>query len=101
MKCHNCGKEFNPSTVVQKYCSAKCRNQYTRSHNMNDENPSITFTCAQCGKVVVTESGTGDRRSRFCSAICERRYWRHPHWEREGTMFNAPGWLLELREKDC
>ncbi|SUN08139.1 Uncharacterised protein [Streptococcus acidominimus] len=38
---------------------------------------SRTFTCKRCGRQVVTEKGTLDRRTVFCSGICSRRYWRH------------------------
>ncbi len=101
MKCRNCGKEFFEKTVMQKYCSVKCQQIYRRTHDLNAESPAITFSCAKCGKVVTTEPGTGDRRMRFCSAVCEKKYWRHPHWERKGTMFNAPGWQLKQRENKC
>ena len=28
MKCKLCGKEFEPQTKIQKYCSGKCANSY-------------------------------------------------------------------------
>ena len=79
MKCLECGKEFVERTVIQKYCSKKCGDIFRKTHKILS--PSITFRCAKCGKLVVTEDGTSDKRSRFCSAVCEKKYWRHPPYE--------------------
>ncbi|MCD7882511.1 MAG: hypothetical protein LUI87_02215 [Lachnospiraceae bacterium] len=78
MKCPNCGKEFTALTVIQKYCSTKCGYQYRKIHP--PEYPSITFDCANCGKKVVTD-GIRDKRSRFCCAECEKKYWKHRPWD--------------------
>lgn len=80
-KCLNCGEEYVQLSVTQKYCSSSCGNKYRRKHKGEILNPSVTFSCSQCGKSVVTEEGNGDMRSRFCSASCEKKFWRHPHWE--------------------
>lgn len=93
MKCLNCGGEFTPLTVIQKYCCTECGVKYRRTHkNLNSEYPSITFTCAKCGKVVVTEGTTKDKRSRFCSKECEKKFWRHPPWDHttSRTNFRSP-----------
>lgn len=87
MTCQNCGKQFIPRTVIQKYCSASCGNKYRRRHNISDAWPSIEFSCAKCGRAVKTEAGK-DRRTRFCSQECERRFWRHPPHERESSRQN-------------
>lgn len=34
-----------------------------------------SFVCAQCGELITINNAT-DKRTRFCSALCERRYWR-------------------------
>lgn len=88
MKCRQCGEEFTPATVVQKYCSRLCKERYYRHHDINAEYPSITFTCAQCGRTVVTEGGAKDKRTRFCCASCEKKFWRHPPWEHETSRTN-------------
>lgn len=88
MKCLQCGAEFAPRTMLQKYCSTSCRRKYNSRHNMDAEYPSITFTCAQCGKTVVTEGGIKDKRTRFCCRSCEKKFWKHPHWERESSNTN-------------
>ncbi len=88
MRCLNCEKEFMPLTVIQKYCSAKCGRQYRHKNKGKIEYPSITFCCAQCGKKVVTEEGSGDKRERFCSRACEKKFWKHPHWENTATRIN-------------
>lgn len=85
MKCPNCGKEFSERTVVQKFCSTKCGNQYRQKHKAIY--PSITFNCAHCGHTVVTD-GIKDKRTRFCCQECERKYWRHPPYERESNRQN-------------
>lgn len=87
MTCLHCGKSFTPGTVIQKYCSASCGNKYRRVHTISEAWPSITFNCAHCGRTVVTEAGK-DRRTRFCSQSCEKKYWRHPLHERESSHQN-------------
>ena len=77
MKCKECGEEFTPGTVIQKYCCTACARKYCSKHDMDAEYPSITFTCAECGHTVVTEGGTKDKRTRFCSHECEKKYWKH------------------------
>lgn len=102
MKCLNCGGEFAPLSINQKYCCGKCRESYSRKHQMDKFYPSITFSCAQCGRTVVTEGGTKDKRTRFCSHECEKKYWRHPHFEHvDNAMQNAPGRKLKLRDQSC
>lgn len=88
MKCLNCGDYFTALTVTQKYCCSQCGKQYRKLHKGEMLYPSIIFNCSQCGKTVVTEEGSGDMRSRFCSASCEKKFWRHPHWENTSTRSN-------------
>lgn len=88
MKCLECGAEFTPKTVIQKYCSKRCADRFKSKHDMDVFYPSITFQCAQCGKTVTTEGGTGDKRTRFCCASCEKKFWRHPHWENPSTRID-------------
>ncbi|MBF0819636.1 hypothetical protein [Streptococcus acidominimus] len=35
------------------------------------------FTCKQCSQTVITVAGVLDKRTKFCSYLCSRRYWRH------------------------
>lgn len=53
--------------------------------------PSIEFDCASCGRHVITEGyradGRPDMRKRFCSAACEKKYWRHPPSDRSGSCY--------------
>lgn len=88
MKCPECGEEFIQLTVVQKYCSTICGDRYRRKNRGKIKYPSITFSCSQCGRTVVTEEGSGDRRTRFCSVRCEKKFWKHPHWENPATRIN-------------
>lgn len=88
MQCKNCGKDFVPLSVVQIYCCEKCGREFRKKNDMNKYYPSITFPCAKCGKIVVTEGGTRDKRTRFCSKVCEKKYWRHPPWEKETSRTN-------------
>lgn len=81
-ECPVCGKEFEAGRITQKYCSAYCR-RYAHRHGVNNHGRSSrkkealrTFRCLKCGRLVrVTEST--DRRTKFCSAHCERLYWKH------------------------
>ncbi len=100
MICPNCKNEFAPLSVVQKYCCRKCGEEYRKKHSVDEEYPSITFRCSNCGRLVVTEGGTKDKRTRFCSESCEKKFWKHPHWEhKDNAMQIAPGWKLKARER--
>lgn len=88
MKCLYCGEEFTPATVVQKYCSKSCGNRFRRRHDMGKYYPSITFECAMCGRTVVTDGTTKDKRFRFCSKECEKKYWKHPPFDNPSTRIN-------------
>ena len=84
--CEFCGKAYEVKTVTQRYCSRHCALRASATGRVRYI--SVTFTCAKCGRVVVTEPDRRDRRSRFCSAECERRYWRHPPHEHETARQN-------------
>ena len=102
MKCLNCGKEFTALSVNQMYCCEKCGVQYRRKHSVDEFYPQITFRCSQCGRLVQTEGGVKDKRTRFCSRECEKKFWKRPHWEhKDNAMQNAPGWKLKWREQSC
>ena len=80
--CAVCGKEFIADRMTQKYCRSYCR-RYAHRHGANNHRRASQakdalriFRCLKCGKLVrVTE--TTDRRVKFCSAHCERLYWKH------------------------
>ena len=78
--CLNCGQLFADLSVTQKYCCAKCGDQYRRHHKIVYE--QIEFNCAFCGKKVVTEPDKRDKRSRFCCEHCEKMYWKHTEKEK-------------------
>ena len=88
MRCRQCGEEFEPRTVIQKYCSERRGKRYRSEHGkeINDEYPRIVFQCAKCNKRVITEGNTRDKRTRFCSAECERKYWKHPPAEGKSPL---------------
>jgi DNA-directed RNA polymerase subunit RPC12/RpoP/endogenous inhibitor of DNA gyrase (YacG/DUF329 family) len=88
MKCLNCGTEFTALSINQKYCCTTCGARYRWKNRGKLLYPSVTFSCSHCGKTVVTESGSGDMRTRFCSAVCEKKFWRHPHWENTSNRIN-------------
>ena len=95
MICPECGKQFAPLSVTQKYCSSKCGQRYRRKHGVTLV--SVTFRCAQCGRKVVTEPERRDMRTRFCCAECERKYWKHPPHEQNGYRQN----FRSLREMEA
>lgn len=76
-RCLECGQQFLMLSGTQLYCSPECGKAY-RKRNKRTDRISVTFTCAKCGRVVVTEPERGDRRERFCCVECEKKYWRHP-----------------------
>ena len=58
--------------------------------------PSVTFLCANCRRVVTTDSrGHLDKRTRFCCAKCEKDYWRkvtrHPAREQKRSAMTMGG----------
>lgn len=87
MKCINCNKEFVPA-LNQIFCCKKCKNRYWHLHRGSKNYPPFEFVCSQCGKSVVTLGGT-DKRSRFCSVYCEKKYWRHSEKKSSLTSFHS------------
>ncbi len=82
IQCPTCGTMFMAGRISQKYCSAACR-RYAHRHGMNDhkepapgEKSLRTFRCMRCG-VRVKVTSRYDKRKKFCSAHCERLYWKH------------------------
>ncbi|WP_276837095.1 hypothetical protein [Megasphaera stantonii] len=80
--CPICGKEFLADRATQKYCSSYCR-RYAHRHGANnhvrppkDAEALRSFHCIKCGRLVRVTEPT-DRRTKFCSAHCERLYWKH------------------------
>ena len=98
MKCPNCNNEFSPLSVNQLYCSARCGEIYRRKHPTATRFPSISFNCSFCGKAVVTD-GKMDKRTRFCSEKCEKKYWRHPPTE-HSALRNTPEKMCEWYDKN-
>lgn len=82
MKCINCGKELQG--LQKKFCSRICTKQYYKNHDV-EHHDSLQkeihvlreFNCRQCCKTVFV-SDPKDRRTIFCSATCEKKYWKHP-----------------------
>lgn len=86
MICPECGNSFLALSINHKYCCKSCGDRYRRKHKIIS--PSLTFDSAKCGKTVVTEEGTRDMRTRFCSETCEKKYWRHPPFENITSRIN-------------
>ncbi|WP_300626350.1 hypothetical protein [uncultured Megasphaera sp.] len=92
--CPVCGKEFEADRITQKYCSNYCR-RYAHRHGVNDHGRSSrkkealrAFHCLKCGKLVRVTEAT-DRRTKFCSAHCERLYWKHSEKVKSQTIRHA------------
>lgn len=82
--CIMCGTVFTADRVTQKYCSSSCR-RLAHRRGMNDHaKPSArakrkalrVFNCVKCGRRVYVTTPS-DKRTKFCSAHCERLYWKH------------------------
>lgn len=93
--CAVCGQEFIADRVTQKYCSSYCR-RYAHRHGANNHVRSSrkkealrTFRCLKCGKLVRVTEPT-DRRIKFCSAHCERLYWKHSKKVRAPSSSGGP-----------
>ena len=61
LKCKNCGVEFEPQTIAQKYCCVACRKQYY----IKSRSP---VKCKHCGKEFIPNSN----RQYYCSRECVR-----------------------------
>ena len=87
--CWNCGKPIkaNPSTQHQKFCSVKCRNEYSRLKKTTTFFEPFSFYCSQCGHQVIVED-PNDKRTRFCCKECEKKYWKHPPYENTTSRTN-------------
>ena len=80
--CVVCGSPFTADRVTQKYCSSSCR-RYAHRNGLNVHETAKSgndiirsFYCLKCGKLVVVAEQR-DKRTKFCSAHCERLYWKH------------------------
>ena len=98
MICVECGKDFPQLAINQIYCCARCGEKYRRKNPALTRYPSISFNCSFCGKAVVTD-GKNDKRTRFCSEKCEKKYWRHPPTE-HSALRNTPEKLCEWYDKN-
>lgn len=82
MTCPVCGTFFLADRSTQRYCSAACRKKDYRKHSRHDGAPPESapvlrsFQCRKCGKTVAV-TDPRDMRSKFCSAHCEKLYWKH------------------------
>lgn len=74
-----CGSVFTKRTPYHRYCSQSCRSR-AQERKLNKQHAlsafaAYEFECRNCGcHVVVTDPA--DHRSVYCSAACERSYWR-------------------------
>lgn len=88
--CPACGKAFTARRSDQRFCCPKCRrwgNRHglaVRPEVMEGAPVVRRFNCARCGALVIVHD-MRDRRTRFCSAHCERLYWKHRKAESKKT----------------
>lgn len=83
--CEGCGKLLPADAAPRKrFCSAECeRRSYYEGRRDKDHAkeeaeegiPLREFQCEQCGHWVRVMS-KGDKRFRFCSAKCEKAFWK-------------------------
>lgn len=59
--------------------------QHGYSNMRSFNRPGYEFYCRWCCKKVVVDPQTGDHRTVFCSASCEKKYWKHPNRFGTGT----------------
>lgn len=81
--CKTCGALFTPSHKYQVNCSRTCSRKWYKTHPIaHIEDPNLpvirVFNCSQCGRTVYINEAT-DKRYRFCSVLCEKKYWKHPN----------------------
>lgn len=82
-RCLYCGHIFTARRANRKYCSDGCRRKASERKSDNRERchvgtPIREFDCRTCGKHVnVVEAS--DKRTVFCCASCEKKYWKHAY----------------------
>lgn len=69
MKCLNCGKEYEKTNAVHKYCSERCRYRH-KDANRKSTLISRRTMCPVCGKVF---TGTGITCSKECGNIRQKK----------------------------
>ena len=70
--CEYCKEQYLPKTVVQKYCSATCRNRARPDKNKGKIYNKGVKKCPKCGKE--HEHKGHNHLGRFCSHQCKRTY---------------------------
>lgn len=93
--CRICGAKIKgaQSWQLPDFCSKSCKAKHRVYFGTVDTKGRL-FNCKQCGKEVVT--GEKDRRSVFCSAECEKKYWRLASKEkRQRHKYNISGWQIK------
>lgn len=100
--CEGCGKPLSADAAPRKrFCSAECeRRSYYEGRRDKDHAkeeaeegiPLREFQCEQCGHWVRVMSKS-DKRFRFCSAKCEKAFWKRnkPKVVREGLRYAVEG----------
>lgn len=79
--CPYCKKSFRKEHSGQKYC---CRNCCKKYHKKVNKIYPVTdtvlrkFFCKMCGTLVIV-CNKKDRRTKFCSTTCVRKWFRHYH----------------------
>lgn len=93
-KCPVCGTVFIAGRSTQKYCSSFCR-RYAHRYGLIERaataegaNALRIFQCVRCGKIITVTDGR-DKRTKFCSAHCERLYWKHSQYVRPRAVARA------------
>lgn len=77
--CPVCGSQFDAYNLSHIYCSRKCA-CHARYKGLNKQYRKAAFIprefeCSCCGHTVTVDDPK-DKRERFCSQACERKYWR-------------------------
>ena len=86
--CPVCHKVFEVTGNNHVYCSVRCRKQhYSKVYYEAKPKEAAEkaggeeirrFRCCKCHKLVIV-TDKKDKRRKFCSPVCEKRYWRHPN----------------------
>lgn len=79
MKCLMCGMTFEKRTSYHRYCSDACRNK-AQTRGLKRQHATAAFSayefdCRNCGDHIIVMD-PDDHRSVYCSATCEKAYWR-------------------------
>lgn len=81
--CEHCEQTYRTDRVDARFCSRRCSRKYHHTHDNHAKDtvivgaiPEAEYECRYCGKSFYVFDSILDKRTSFCSGICEKRQWQ-------------------------